>query len=223
MEMHAGQHSIVHMWGMSFNMDTLYMTWLTFGIILVITFLATRNTKLIPSGVQNMMEALLDALEGQMKAPLGKYFSGVSALLFTFFLFILISNELGLLPSPHILKSPTSDLNTTFALALASTLIVWVVGIKAKGVGYFKHFFQPFAVFVIFNVVEEIAKPVTLAFRLFGNIIAGEIMLELLYNLAPWGPPIIWLGFSLIVGLVQAFVFTILTTSYLGMVVGDNH
>lgn len=223
MEMHAGHHTIVHMWGMAFNMDTIYMTWLTFGIIFVISFLATRHTKMVPSGVQNVVETIMEALEGQMKTSLGKHFGSVSALLFTFFFFILISNELGLLPSPHILKSPTSDLNTAFALSLASMVIVWTVGIKVKGIGYFKHFFKPYSVFIIINLIEEISKPITLAFRLFGNIIAGEILTELLYSMVPYGPPIIWIAFSIVVGIVQAFVFTILTSSYLGMVVGDEH
>lgn len=65
------------------------------------------------------------------------------------------------------------------------------------------------------NILEEFTKPLTLAFRLFGNILAGEIMLEVLYYLAPVGVPIVWIAFSLIIGLIQAFVFTILTTAYL--------
>ncbi len=221
MQMHAGTHTIVNMWGMSLNIDTIYMTWITFCIIFVITYFATRSKKLIPSGTQNVMEMLLEALSSQMKEPLGKYFPRVSSLLFTFFFFILISNELGLLPSPHILKSPTSDINTTFALALVGTVLVWGVGFKIAGIGYLKHLFRPYSVFVILNIIEELAKPITLAFRLFGNIIAGEIMLELLYYLVPYGTPIIWLAFSLVVGLVQAFVFTILVTSYLGRAIGE--
>ncbi|MDY3974637.1 F0F1 ATP synthase subunit A [uncultured Veillonella sp.] len=223
MEMHAGTHHVVQMWGLSFNMDTLYMTWLTMAIILIIAFFATRQRKMVPTGLQNGVEMVLEIIGDQLKGSLGEHFNKFSSLLFTFFFFIFISNELGLIPSPHILVSPTSDLNTTLGLAIASSVSIWLIGLRVKGVGYLKHFFQPFVVFVIFHLMEEISKPVTLSFRLFGNIIAGEIVLELLNSLAPYLTPIIWLVFSLFVGIVQAFVFTILTTAYLGMAVADEH
>ena len=154
---------------------------------------------------------------------MGKHWGLVSSVLFTYFLFILISNELGLLPSPHILASPTNDINTTLGLAVASSIIVWIIGVRVKGPGYFKHYFKPFAPFVVINLMEEVSKPVTLAFRLFGNILAGEILLELLNELAPYGVPIIWLGFSLVVGIIQAYIFATLVTSYLGMTVAEEH
>jgi F-type H+-transporting ATPase subunit a len=132
------------------------------------------------------------------------------------FLFILVGNELGLLPSPHILTSPTNDLNTTLGLALVSSFMVHFVALRNQGLKkHVKHYFQPFAVFFVINLLEEFTKPITLAFRLFGNILAGEILMEVLYKLVPVGVPIIWLIFSLVIGLIQAFIFTILTTSYL--------
>ena len=132
------------------------------------------------------------------------------------FLFILVGNELGLLPSPHILTSPTNDLNTTLGLALVSSFMVHFVALRNQGLKkHIKHYFQPFAVFFVINLLEEFTKPITLAFRLFGNILAGEILMEVLYKLVPVGVPIIWLIFSLVIGLIQAFIFTILTTSYL--------
>lgn len=223
MELQAGHHKIVEYFGMTFHMDTIYMTWLVMAIVIILMWLATRKRELIPSGIQNAMEMILEALEDQMKPSLGKYWKHVSSILFTYFLFILFSNELGLLPNPdHILASPTNDLNTTLGLALASTVIVWILGVKAKGVSYFKHYVKPFAPFIIINLMEEVAKPVTLAFRLFGNILAGEILLEILYELVPYGAPIIWLLFSLVVGIIQAFIFAILVTSYLGMSVSEE-
>lgn len=223
MELHAGSHKVVHWAGMAFNLDTIYMTWLVMGLVIIITMLATRKRALIPSGIQNGMEFLLEILAEKMQPSLGKHWGMVSSILFTYFFFILISNELGLVPSPHILASPTNDLNTTLALAIASTIIVWIVGMRVKGLGYFKHFIKPFKVFIIINLMEEIAKPVTLAFRLFGNILAGEIMLEVLYELSPYVAPIIWLLFSLVIGIIQAFIFAILVTSYLGMSVAEDH
>lgn len=223
MELHTGHHTIAHFAGMSFNMDTLYMTWLVMAFVILIGWLATRKRAMVPRGTQNVMELILEGLAGQLKPSLGKYWGLVSSILFTYFLFLLISNELGLIPSPHILASPTNDLNTTLGLALTSSVIVWFVGIKAHGPGYFKHYLQPFAPFIVINLLEEVAKPITLSFRLFGNILAGEIMLEVLNYLSPYLTPIIWLAFSLVVGIIQAFVFTILVTSYLGMSIGEEH
>ena len=212
MELHAGHHHVVQWMGISFNMDTLYMTWLVMAIIIVVTLLATRSRAMVPQGIQNVMESVLEGLTGQFKTNLGNQWKFLSSILFTYFLFILVSNELGLIPSPHIL-----------ALAISSSILVWIVGLKVKGIGYFKHFVQPFKLFIIINLMEEIAKPVTLAFRLFGNILAGEILLELLYALVPYVLPIVWLAFSLAIGIIQAFIFAMLVTSYLGMTIGDGH
>jgi len=102
-----------------------------------------------------------------------------------------------------------------------------VLGLYFKGFSYIKHFFQPFAPFVIINLIEELAKPITLAFRLFGNILAGEILIIILLMLVPiWMPipSVIWLAFSLFVGGVQAFIFTMLSMAYLASAVKeDNH
>ena len=223
MELHAGHHHVVQWMGLSFNMDTLYMTWLVMGFIIIVSLLATRGRSMVPKGVQNVVESLLESLTAQLQPSLGKHWGLVSSILFTYFLFILISNELGLLPSPHILASPTNDINTTLGLALASSIIVWFVGVKVKGPGYFKHYLKPFAPFIVINLMEEVAKPATLAFRLFVNILAGEILLELLYNLVPYAVPLIWLAFSLVIGIIQAFIFAMLVTSYLGMAVAEEH
>lgn len=216
MELHTGHHLVVQVLGMDVNLDTLMMTWLVAILVILVTVLATRKRSLVPSGMQNALEIVIEALLTQFKETLGPKYGQVVSVLLTMFLFILFSNELGLLPSPHILESPTNDLNTTVALALISSFMIHFFALKNQGFKkHFKHFFQPFAPFVIINVLEEFTKPLTLAFRLFGNILAGEILLEVLYFLVPPIVPIIWLIFSLVIGLIQAFIFTILTTSYL--------
>lgn len=224
MELHAGHHQVVQWMGLDFHIDTLIATWITMAIVIVIMVLATRSRALVPSGLQNLVETLLEALENQFSPTVGKHWPMLSSLLFTFFLFIFVGNELGLLPVLKAVASPTADINTTVALALCSSLSVWIVGIKVKGAAYFKHFFQPYKVMFILNIFEELAKPLTLAFRLFGNIIAGEILLELLYKL-PWFVPLpwVWIAFSLFIGVIQAFIFTVLTTSYLSMALSDEH
>ncbi|MDU2063661.1 MAG: F0F1 ATP synthase subunit A, partial [Sporomusaceae bacterium] len=85
------------------------------------------------------------------------------------------------------------------------------------------HFFKPYALFLPINIIEELAKPITLSFRLFGNIIAGEVLLIVLGMLVPYFVPTIWLAFSVFVGVIQAFIFTMLTMSYLSNSLNDNH
>ncbi|MBC8015713.1 MAG: F0F1 ATP synthase subunit A, partial [Sporomusaceae bacterium] len=181
-----GGHKLAHFMGMTFNMDTLMMTWLTMAIVIVMAVLATRRIELRPRGWQNFLEMVLVAFLEQIEASMGAKGKQMAPLIITLFLFILVGNQLGLVPG---FTSPTNDLNTTLGLALMVVMIVHVLGVKNKGLGYLKHFFEPYKIFVIINVVEELAKPITLSFRLFGNIIAGEVLLIILNQLVPYFAP----------------------------------
>lgn len=216
MHLHTGTHAVQQLLGMQVNMDTIFTTWLTALIVFLVVFAASRGKKLLPTGVQNCVEILVEGLLSQFEKNVGPKYRQVVPALLTLFLFILTANQLGLLPTEHLTASPTSDINTTLGLALAVTLLIHVLFIANQGVGkWIKHFFEPFPVFVFINLVEEISRPVTLAMRLFGNILAGEILLELLYALCPWLIPIIWIAFSVFVGCVQAYIFTTLSSVYL--------
>lgn len=216
MHLHTGTHAVQQLLGMQVNMDTIFTTWLTALIVFLVVFAASRGKKLVPTGVQNCVEILVEGLLSQFEKNVGPKYRQVVPALLTLFLFILTANQLGLLPTEHLTASPTSDINTTLGLALAVTLLIHVLFIANQGVGkWIKHFFEPFPVFVFINLVEEISRPVTLAMRLFGNILAGEILLELLYALCPWLIPIIWIAFSVFVGVIQAYIFTTLSSVYL--------
>ena len=216
MHLHTGTHAVQQLLGVQVNMDTIFTTWLTALIVFLVVFAASRGKKLVPTGVQNCVEILVEGLLSQFEKNVGPKYRQVVPALLTLFLFILTANQLGLLPTEHLTASPTSDINTTLGLALAVTLLIHVLFIANQGVGkWIKHFFEPFPVFVFINLVEEISRPVTLAMRLFGNILAGEILLELLYALCPWLIPIIWIAFSVFVGCVQAYIFTTLSSVYL--------
>lgn len=216
MHLHTGTHVVEQLFGMQVNMDTILTTWLSAFIVLVLMFAASRGRAMVPGGVQNAVEMVVEALCGQFEANIGKNYRKVATVLLTLFLFIFTANQIGLLPTEHLTASPTNDVNTTLGLAIAASLAIHFYFIKSKGVGHWlAHFFHPFSLFVIMNLVEEVARPITLAMRLFGNILAGEILLEVLYNLAPQFVPMIWIGFSLFVGLVQAYIFTTLVSIYL--------
>ena len=217
-----GVREVVQFAGLTFNVETLIMTWITMAVVILIAFLATRNLRLVPTGWQNAIEMVVTALHGQIDATMGPRGRMLAPLIISLFLFLLVSNWLGLIPT---LSSPTNDLNTTLGLALMVIVMLHVMGVYFKGMHYIKHFFKPTPVFVIINAIEEIAKPITLSFRLFGNILAGEILIIILLKLMPiWMPipSVIWLAFSIFIGGVQAFIFTMLSMAYLANAVRED-
>ena len=210
-----GVREVVQFAGFTFNWETLVMTWITMVIVLLIAVLATRNLQMVPTGWQNVVEAIVVWLHEQIDATMGKNGRFLAPFVVSLFMFLLVSNWLGLIPK---MASPTNDLNTTLGLALLVIVMVHGLGLYMKGGHYIAHFFQPTPVFVIINAIEEVAKPITLAFRLFGNILAGEILIIILLQLMPiWMPipSVIWLAFSIFIGGVQAFIFTMLSMAYL--------
>jgi F-type H+-transporting ATPase subunit a len=217
-----GVREVVRWAGMTFNWETLCMTWLTMAIVLIIAFLAVRNLSLVPRGWQNVIEMVVEGLQAQMKGTMGKGGMFLAPFIISLFMFLLVSNWLGLIPG---MASPTNDLNTTLGLALLVIVMVHVLGVARKGGHYIGHFFKPTPVFVIINAIEEIAKPITLSFRLFGNILAGEILIIILLKLMPiWMPvpSVIWLAFSIFIGAVQAFIFTMLSMAYFANAVKED-
>jgi len=213
-----------------FNPKTLIMTWITMALVAIFAVAATRNMSIDkPKGAQNIMEMLWEAFRGLTSENLDPQ----KALTFlpivvTYFIFILFSNLIGLVPT---LSSPTADYNTTLALALCTFFLIYYYGIKYKGFGYFKHYVKPYFIFLPINIVEDLSKPITLTFRLYGNIYAGEVLIAVLLGmLGGWIhvfggflASVAWLAFSVFVGVIQAFIFTMLSIAYVGMAVGEDH
>lgn len=216
-----GVHTVAQVAGLTFNMDTLTMTWISMAVVILLAVLATRKVALVPGNWQSIMEMTMEWLHEQMESAMGPNGRKLAPLIISLFLFLLVANWLGLIPG---FKSPTADLNTTLGLALMMILLVHVLGVMNKGLKYFKHFFEPYIPFVVINIIEELAKPITLSFRLFGNILAGEVLLIILGLLVPYIVPTAWLAFSVFVGVIQAFIFTMLSMSYIGNSIrDDNH
>lgn len=210
--------------GSELNIDTIL---LTIGVMVFIVLLAllvrSRLSLERPRGVQNVLEATFEFVNGFVTDTLGnERAKSVGPLAVALFLFLLLSNWLDVIPP--IQKAPTSDLNTTLGLALMVFILIQVMGLRARGGGgYFKHFFEPYPFLFPINLIEELSKPVTLAFRLFGNILAGDVLIlvfgTLLAGFLPALPIphafAVFLG--LFVGVIQAFIFTVLTVSYIGI------
>lgn len=239
---------IWHLGNMTFNGRTLINTWLVMAAILIFCFLGVRHlTSGKPGKMQNVLEWIVDFVRNLISDNMN-YEQGrpILSYLITLIMFVFFSNMVSVIPNFtfglfetfHIdfaqlnkifegsfSEAPTSDINVTMALALLTIILVVFLGIKTKGLGYFHHFVEPYPVFAIIHVVDLLSKPLTLAFRLFGNIFAGEILLKVILMLPGiWVlpgiiPTIIWLAFSIFVGAIQAYVFTVLTTAYVAQAV----
>ncbi len=202
--------------------------WGIIVVVAVLSILATRNLKEEPGPLQNMLEVALGKLEGLFSGILGparteKYFPFLG----TLFIFIIISNYVGLIPGAGILtgfKAPTSSLSVTAGLGLCTFAATHYFGVRANGLrGYAKHFIKPVALMLPFLILDEFVRPVSLALRLFGNIFGEESVTEQLYEILPIGAPIIMMALSLLFCALQAIVFSILTTIYIEGATGEGH
>jgi F-type H+-transporting ATPase subunit a len=167
------------------------------------------------------MEMIAEGLIDQLEKTAGPKSKVIAPLIITLFLYLIVANWLGLVPGGF--SSPTVDVNTTLGLSIMIALSVHVIGASRKGVSHFGHLFKPHWAFLPINIMEEISKPLTMALRLFGNILAGEILLIILALLVPWFAPVLWLSFSIFVGIVQALIFTVLSIVSLSGAFNDHH
>lgn len=166
---------------------------------------------------------LIDFFEGIMGEKRAKQYLPI---LCTFFLLILLSNYSGILPmAGHLpgLAAPTSTISVTAGFAIVVFFCTHFFGIKEKGFGYFKHFLQPVAFLLPLMIIEELVRPLSLSLRLYGNIFGEEMVTAQLFQMAPFLVPLVMQALGLLMGLVQAFVFTLLTAVYLGGATADHH
>jgi F-type H+-transporting ATPase subunit a len=226
-DIEVGHHHTVEFLGLTFNLDTVVAS-LVAGVIVLGAglYMARRATSGRPSKLQLAFETIVSAVQKQVESSMGPVAPFVVPLAVTLFLYILIANWLGLIPTRGHLEPPSADIN--FTLALALIVIVWmhITAIKQKGLGsYLKHYAQPYAALIPLEIIGEIVKPFTLALRLFGNIFASGVMLAII-GLIPawllWLPNGLWKGFDLIIGAIQAFIFALLTILYFGFALEEE-
>ena len=201
----------------------LYM-WISVVLTGAVAWLLSRRaTAGVPGVGQTMMEFVFgfigDLAGGSMDVTQNPGFLSYLVMLF---LFLLVANFQGMIPGLH---SPTANLNVTAALALMTFGLMWYRGFRSQGVRYLNHWFHPGGItgYLMFpiNVIEDFSKPLTLAFRLFGNILVGEVFMEVIADATGFGYfkggfalGFAWWGFTAFVNLVQTFIFMILTLSY---------
>ncbi len=200
------------------------------AIILAIglfAFLATRKMDRVPRGLQNALEMAVqfcqDFFGGMMSEAVAKKWM---PLLTTFFLFILVSNYSGLIPGASYVtgyKVPTADWNITATLAGLVFLTVQIAGFREHKLGYFGHFLKPMPLMLPLNLIEEVARPLSLTLRLFGNVFGEEMIIAFLLMMAPFLIPMPLMALGMLTGAIQAIVFTILASSYIGAATGEGH
>lgn len=217
--------------------NTLLVSWIAMAVLIIISLIATWRVRIIPTGLQNFFEMIIDFgyitvadLAGSKKA---KVFFPICM---TFFLFIITANWLGLLPGfgtikyngQPLLRSINSDLNMTLSLALISATLTHFFAIKYLGLAsYLKRWFslQLFPVFLFvgfLEIISEITKVVSLSFRLFGNIFAGEVVLTTVASIFAFVIPLPFYFLEIIVGFVQAAVFMMLTLAFM-VLLSEKH
>jgi F-type H+-transporting ATPase subunit a len=214
--------------------NSLFLAFIASFILIIFAVIFRKKINLIPGKLQGAIEVIIEFLLGMMASVLGSKEKAEKflPLIATIFIFVMISNWLGLLPGvgsfmlkeEHsafpLLRAPAADLNFTLALAILSVFCANFFGIIA--LGFFSHikkflnFSNPINFFVgILETISEIAKIISFSFRLFGNIFAGEVLLTVMFFLMPYIVPIPFIGMELFVGLIQAFIFAMLTLVFL--------
>lgn len=211
--------------------NSLLATWIVMGLLFVYSILATRNLTLTPSNLQLTAELIVGGLYDFFSSVVGTRIKQFFPLIATFFLFIICLNWFGLLPGvgtigfwhgaefTPLLRAGTADLNLTIALAVISIVSIQYFGFKTLGGHYtsrFLNFKDPIYFFLgLLEILSQLSSILSFAFRLFGNIFAGEVLLSVMAFLMPFIVPLPFLGMELFVGFIQALVFSMLTAVFL--------
>ncbi|KNZ43106.1 F0F1 ATP synthase subunit A [Acetobacterium bakii] len=199
--------------------QTVVNTWICMAIAIILCYLLTRNMKKIPGKAQVIAETLVTVMDNLVAQTMGKDKMKFAPYMLSLILFLAVSNTAGI----YGLRSPTADLNCTIALALMTFFMTQFFGFKSKGVGgYLKSFLEPMPFLLPINIIGELANPVSLSFRLFGNLLGGGIIMALLYSALAgliFFPVLIPIPFhfyfDIFSGLLQSFIFTMLSMVFI--------
>ena len=195
------------------------------GIVLIsVSLLATRRLAVYPGTGQNIMEVIIGGIDSLLNEIMGHKGRKFFPLIATLGLFILASNLIGIVPG---FESPTANINTNLAMALIVFLSTHVVGVKEHGLKYFKQFLGPVMwlapLMVIIEIVSHISRPVSLTFRLFGNIKGEDIVLLVILFLVPYFVPLPVFVLMIFTSLVQTLVFMLLAMMYIAGAMEEGH
>lgn len=203
---------------MTFNLEPIIMTWIVITGLLVFGFLASHKRRIVPGPIQTIGEFFINQFYGLTEDALDKDLGRKYAPLITaLFMFLLFANWIGMLPYMH---EPTNDLNTPLSLGILGFVLAHYTGIREKGFkAYIKSYFEPIFFMMPLNLIGELAKVISISFRLFGNIMGGSIIIIVVsyLTLSLVLPPFLNAFFVIFIGAIQAFVFTMLTLVYIAV------
>jgi len=203
--------------------ETLIVTWIIIALLIafaIVVRIKSRKWSIEgkPTGLQNVIELVVSSFENLFNNSAGEKVKNLAPWFFTLFVFLIFANVIGVTG----LRPPSADWAMTFPLAMSSLVLIQYAGIKHRPKSYLKGFLQPIFLFLPINLLGELAKPIALSFRLFGNILGGVILMSMLYGLAPVFltiglPAVLHAYFDVAMGLLQAFIFTILSMTFVGL------
>lgn len=235
--METTTNPIVSVFGIDFDLTILITSLVTVALVFGFVFLASRKMSLKPKGKQNVLEFIYEFVTNTVSQNLGGYTKNYSLLMLIFFTFIFTANNLGLVVSIksgeyNFWTSPTSNFGVTLTLSLITAVVCHVEGVRKRGIkGYLKGYLKPFPGMLPLNILEQVTNIVSLSLRLFGNIFSGEALTGLILQLAAWSllaSPvaflfnIVWVGFSMFIGFIQAYVFILLSSTYIGDKINED-
>jgi F-type H+-transporting ATPase subunit a len=199
-------------------------SWFVMALLAFFSFLATRRLQMTPGAFQNTMEVFVGAIDKLLIDTMGEHGKRFFPLIATLGFFILTSNLIGLIPG---LESPTSNLNTTVAMALVVFFLTHIVGVQIQGMKYFKQFMGPVwwltPLMLPIELISHISRPVSLSMRLFGNIEGGHIVLLVLFFLVPILVPLPIIILKLLISVIQTLVFMLLSMMYIAGAMEEHH
>lgn len=223
-----GEHWVGYIGNLQVHWDTIITMWFAMSVVIIISIFMTRKLTVIPSKAQAVAESILKFFKGNLSEVKdgNKHIPIVASL----FLFILVANLMGQLPLRLIhlkqgeFASPTNDINLTAALAVIVLIYYLFQGFKEKGFKYIYHGFSITGIITtLVDILEMITRPLSLALRLFANILAGEILVSVVLGLFAFVAPVPVMLFEIFVAFIQAFVFMMLTIAYISSAVSQEH
>ncbi len=212
---------VVDFFGKTFGIsETVFVTWILMAVIMIFVLIATRRKDEVPRGLQNLVEIIVETINNLVETTMGEKGKVYTSYMGTLFILIGLSNISGLFG----LRPPTADVNTTMSLALMTFFMIHISGLYYRKGAYLKGFLEPIPFLLPLNIIGELATPISLAFRLFGNIVGGLIIMSLLYNALGWFAlipigSVLHVYFDLFAGLLQSFIFMMLTMVFVAMAI----
>jgi F-type H+-transporting ATPase subunit a len=230
-ELEVGQQFYWHLGKLNLHGQVFLSSWVVIGALLALVVVGTRKMEREPRGVQNLLEFHWTYIRDLAREQIGeKAYRDWLPFIGTLFLFIFVCNWGGaLIPWKLVelpngeLGAPTADINTTVAMALLVSLAYFYAGLSRKGLRYFEYYVEPTPIMLPFKIIEDFTKPLSLSFRLFGNILADELVVAVLAFLVPVIVPLPAMFLGLFTSAIQALIFATLAANYIGEAVHEEH